>query len=88
MNFKDIKYNNVDFSTMSLTIIQDFARVKLDKIMKYMCIRNFNVLYTHNESNYVYTGVQSIHETKSAPALSIECNTQHQFNQFIPIIIP
>lgn len=57
MNFKDIKYNNVDFSTMSLTIIQDFARVKLDKIMKYMCIRNFNVLYTHNESNYVYTGV-------------------------------
>lgn len=57
MNFKDIKYNYVDFSTMSPTIIQDFAREKLDKIMKYMCIRNFNVLYTHNESHYVYMGV-------------------------------
>lgn len=57
MNFKDMKYNYVDFSTMSPTIIQDFAREKLDKIMKYMCIRNFNVLYTHNESHYVYMGV-------------------------------
>lgn len=55
MNFKDIKYNYVDFSAMSPTIIQDFARVKLDKIMKYMCIRN--ILYTHNESYYVYLGV-------------------------------
>lgn len=85
MNFKDIKYNYVDFSTMSPTIIQDFAREKLDKIMKYMCIRNFNVLYTHNESHYVYMGVQSIHEIKSAPVLSIECNTLYQL---ISIIIP